>query len=174
MPCGSKLNSISAKEEFSMVKVGDKAPDFDLYDTDRKPRTLKEFLGKKTVLVFYPGAFTGVCTKEMCAFRDSISKFNEMNAHIVGISVDSPFSNKAFKEKHELQYPLLSDFSRYVCIQYAGGLTLGLGGVSGYTSSKRSVFTLDKEGIVRYAWISEDPAVEPNYDEVAKALSAIN
>lgn len=157
-----------------MVKVGDKAPDFELYDSDRKQRTLKEFLGKKTALVFYPGAFTAACTKEMCAFRDSLSKFNEMNAQIVGISVDSPFTNKAFKEKHELQYPLLSDFSRYVCNQYAGGLTLGLGGVSGYTASKRSVFVLDKEGIVRYVWISEDPAVEPNYDEVVKALSAIN
>lgn len=155
-----------------MVKVGDKAPDFELYDTDRKPRTLKEFLGKKTVLVFYPGAFTGVCTKEICAFRDSLSKFNELDANVVGISVDSPFANKGFKEKNNIQFPLLSDFTRYTCIRYAGGLTLNLAGIPGYTSAKRSVFVLDKDGIVRYTWITEDPGVEPDYDEVLQAVSS--
>jgi peroxiredoxin len=157
-----------------MVNVGDKAPDFELYDTERKPRSLKEFLGKKTVLVFYPGAFTGVCTKEMCAFRDSLTRFNEVHAQIVGISVDSPFANKGFKEKNNLQYPLLSDFTRHVSIQYGGGLTLNLAGVVGYTSAKRSVFVLDKDGVVRYVWISEDPGVEPNYDEVINAVASLN
>ncbi|MBI3579970.1 MAG: redoxin domain-containing protein, partial [Ignavibacteriales bacterium] len=75
------------------LKVGDKAPDFTLYDADKKPRSLQEFAGKKTVLAFFPGAFTGVCTKEMCALRDSLSNFNSLNAQVVGVSVDSPFSN---------------------------------------------------------------------------------
>jgi glutaredoxin-dependent peroxiredoxin len=85
------------------IKVGDKAPAFTLADTEKKPRSLSEFSGKKTVLAFYPGAFTGVCTKEMCTLRDSISSFNTMNAQVVGISVDSPFANKAFATQNNLQ-----------------------------------------------------------------------
>jgi peroxiredoxin len=157
-----------------MVKVGEKAPGFELYDTNRKPRALKEFLGKKTVLAFYPGAFTGVCTKEMCAFRDSLARFNDVEAQVVGISVDSPFSNKAFAEKHNLQFPLLSDFSRKVSMHYCGGLVENLGGVQGYEASKRSIFILDKQGTVRHAWISDDPGVEPNYDEIIQIVSSLN
>jgi peroxiredoxin len=153
------------------AKVGDKAPDFTLYDTEKKPRSLKEFLGKKTVLAFYPGAFTGVCTKEMCTFRDSLSRFNALNAQVVGISVDAPFANKAFATQNNLQFPLLSDFNRTALKAY--GIVLeGFSGLNGYSASKRSVFVLDKDGVVRYAWISDNPGVEPNYDEVTKALSS--
>ena len=153
------------------AKVGDKAPDFTLYDTEKKPRSLKEFLGKKTVLAFYPGAFTGVCTKEMCTFRDSVSRFNALNAQVVGISVDAPFANKAFATQNNLQFPLLSDFNRTALKAY-GIVHEGFSGLNGYFASKRSVFVLDKDGIVRYAWISDNPGVEPNYDEVTKALSS--
>ncbi len=94
------------------ARVGDKAPDFTLMDGDKKPRSLSEFLGKKTILAFFPGAFTGVCTKEMCTLRDSMSRFNELNAQVVGISVDAPFSNRAFAAQYNLQFPVLSDYSR--------------------------------------------------------------
>jgi len=153
------------------AKVGDKAPDFTLYDTEKKPRSLKEFLGKKTVLAFYPGAFTGVCTKEMCTFRDSLSRFNALNAQVVGISVDAPFANKAFTTQNNLQFPLLSDFNRTALKAY-GIVHEGFSGLNGYSASKRSVFVLDKDGIIRYAWISDNPGIEPNYDEVTKALSS--
>lgn len=153
------------------AKVGDKAPDFTLYDTEKKPRSLKEFLGKKTVLAFYPGAFTGVCTKEMCTFRDSLSRFNALNAQVVGISVDAPFANKAFATQNNLQFPLLSDFNRTALKAY-GIVHEGFSGLNGYSASKRSVFVLDKDGIIRYAWISDNPGIEPNYDEVTKALSS--
>jgi peroxiredoxin len=154
------------------LKVGNKAPDFTLHDTERKSRSLQEFLGKKTVLVFYPGAFTGVCTKEMCTFRDSISKFNELNAQVVGISVDGPFANKAFASQNNLQFPLLSDFNR-VAIKGYGIVLENFGGLTGYSAAKRSVFVLDKSGIVRYAWVSDNPGVEPNYDEVTNAVSSL-
>jgi len=153
------------------AKVGDKAPDFTLYDTEKKPRSLKEFLGKKTVLAFYPGAFTGVCTKEMCTFRDSLSRFNALNAQVVGISVDAPFANKAFATQNNLQFPLLSDFNRTALKAY-GIVHAGFSGLNGYSAAKRSVFVLDKDGIIRYAWISDNPGIEPNYDEVTKALSS--
>ena len=155
------------------VSVGQKAPDFTLADTEKKQRTLSEFIGKKTVLAFYPGAFTGVCTKEMCTFRDSMSRFSEMNAQIVGISVDSPFANKEFASKNNLQFPLLSDYTRTVCGQYAG-VQQDFAGLKGYMTSKRAVFVLDKSGIVMYSWISENPGVEPPYDEVSKVLATEN
>jgi len=154
------------------LKKGDRAPDFSLYDTEKKIRSLGEFLGKKTVLAFYPGAFTGVCTKEMCTFRDSLASLGTLQAQVVGISVDSPFANKAFADQNRLAFPLLSDFSREVSMKYCG-LYDGFAGLKSYTASKRSVFVLDSKGIVQYAWISEQPGVEPPYEEVTGALGAI-
>jgi len=154
------------------VRVGDKAPDFTLMDGDKKPRSLNEFLGKKTVLAFFPGAFTGVCTKEMCTLRDSMTRFNEVNAQVVGISVDAPFSNKAFATQNNLQFPVLSDYSRATVKSY--GIVLDdFAGLKGYAAAKRSVFVLDKSGVIRYAWVTDNPGVEPNYDEVSKALTSI-
>ncbi|MBI4429310.1 MAG: peroxiredoxin [Ignavibacteriales bacterium] len=154
------------------VSVGQKAPDFTLPDTEKNQRSLSEFSGKKTALAFFPGAFTGTCTKEMCTFRDSMSKLNELNAHVVAISVDSPFANKAFAVQNNLQFPILSDYTKSVVRQY-GGVHDDFAGLKGYVASKRSVFVLDKEGVVRYSWISENPGVEPPYDEVTKAISSI-
>jgi peroxiredoxin len=154
------------------IKVGDKAPAFTLSDADKKTRSLSEFFGKKTVLAFYPGAFTGVCTKEMCALRDSMSRFNSTNAQVVGVSVDSPYANKAFSNQNNLEFPLLSDYSREVVKKY--GIELeNFGGLQGYNVAKRSVFVLDKDGTIRYAWVSDNPGVEPNYDEVSKAVEAV-
>lgn len=154
------------------VKTGEKAPDFSLYDTDKKLRSLSEFAGKNLVLIFYPGAFTGVCTKEMCTLRDSLASFNNLNAQVVGISVDSPFANKGFATQNQLAYPLLSDFTKEVSQKYCG-LYDSFAGLPGYTAAKRSAFVLDAKGVVRYSWISENPGVEPNYDEIKNALSSL-
>lgn len=154
------------------VNVGDKAPGFALYDTDKNIRSLSEFLGKKTVIAFFPGAFTGVCTKEMCALRDSMAQFNGLNAQVVGISVDSPFANKGFAAHNNLQFPLLSDFTRATIKDY-GIVHDGFSGLAGYAAAKRSVFVLDKDGVVRYAWVADVPSTEPNYEEVLKALASI-
>lgn len=154
------------------TKVGDKAPAFTLTDADKKQRSLSEFAGKKTVLAFFPGAFTGVCTKEMCNLRDSMSKFNTMNAQVVGISVDSPFANKAFATQNNLQFPLLSDHDRSTVKLYGIELS-NFAGLQGYTAAKRSIFVLDNSGTVRYTWITDNPGIEPNYDEISKALEGI-
>jgi peroxiredoxin len=151
------------------VKVGSKAPEFSLFDTNKKPRQLSEFLGKKVVLAFYPGAFTGACTKEVCALRDAMSNFNNLNAQIVGVSVDSPFANKVFATQNNLQFPLLSDYTREVSKQY-GGVYEDFAGITGYIASKRAVFIIDANGIVTYSWVSENPGVEPDYDAVSQAL----
>ena len=154
------------------LKIGDKAPAFTLPDTEKKERSLAEFVGKKTVLAFYPGAFTGVCTKEMCTLRDSLASFNAMNAQVVGISVDSPFANKAFAALNNLNYPLLSDYGRTAARAYTG-LQENFAGISGYSTAKRAVFVLDGNGVVKYSWITDNPGLEPSYEEISKALAAL-
>ena len=154
------------------VEVGHKPPDFQLPDQDRKQRTLTDFLGKKTVLAFFPGAFTSVCTKEMCTFRDSMQVLNSLNAQVVGISVNDPFTNKAFAEANKLQFPILSDYARDT-IRMFNIFHEDFAGLKGYTVAKRSVFVLDDKCVVRYRWITEDPGKQPNYDEVKDALARI-
>jgi glutaredoxin-dependent peroxiredoxin len=157
----------------SKIKVGDKAPDFTLPDIDMKPRSLKEFLGKKVVLAFFVGAFTSTCTKEMCEFRDSMSRLVDLKAQVIGVSVNDPFSNKGFAEKNRLPFPILSDYKREVIKTY--GLELpNFAGLDGYTVAKRSIFVLDEKGIVRYVWVSDDPAIEPNYQEIQNVLKQMS
>jgi peroxiredoxin len=153
--------------------VGDKAPDFELLDVERNKRTLNEFSGKNLVIAFYPGAFTSVCTQEVCALRDSLARFNEMNANVVGISVNDPFSNKAFSDQNLLNFPLFCDYSRVTVTDYDVTLE-DFAGMSGYTAAKRSVFIVDGEGLIRYKWVSEDPGVEPNYDEITEKLRELS
>jgi peroxiredoxin len=151
------------------TNVGSKAPEFTLFDTEKKTRSLSEFHGKKTVLAFFPGAFTGVCTKELCTFRDALANFNNLNAQVIGISVDSPFANKAFATQNNLQFPLLSDYTREVSSLY-GGVHEDFAGMKAYSAAKRAVFIIDTKGIVAYAWVSENPGVEPDYAAVTQAL----
>ena len=155
------------------LKVGDKAPGFTLPDQDKKEHALSGFFGKKTVLAFFPGAFTGVCTKEMCTFRDSMTNLNSMNAQVVGISVDSPFSNKAFADANKLTFPILSDYAR-TAIKAYGIVHDGFAGLKGYTAAYRSVFVLDKNGVIKYMWVTENPGIEPPYEEVKKALASFD
>jgi len=154
------------------VEVGHKPPDFQLPDQDRKQRTLTDFLGKTTVLAFFPGAFTSVCTKEMCTFRDSMQVLNSLNAQIVGISVNDPFTNKAFAEANKLQFPILSDYTRDT-IRKFNVFHEDFAGLKGYVAAKRSVFVLDSNGTVRYRWVSEDPGKQPDYEELKKVLAEI-
>ena len=156
----------------SKIKVGDKAPDFALPDVDLKTRSLKEFLGQKIVLAFFVGAFTSTCTKEMCEFRDSMARLTDLNAQVIGLSVNDPFSNKGFSEKNRLPFPILSDYKREVIRTY--GLELpNFAGLNGYMVAKRSIFVIDSKGIVRYVWVSDNPTVEPNYQEIQNILEKI-
>lgn len=151
------------------VEIGQKLPDFQLYDQDRKQRSLKDFLGKKTVVAFFPGAFTGVCTKEMCTFRDILQT---LPGQVVAISVNDPFTNKGFADTHRLQFPILSDYARET-IKKLNIVMNDFAGLKGYAAAKRSVFVLDATGVVRYKWVSEDPTKEPNYDEVKSTLGKL-
>lgn len=155
-----------------MPQVGSSAPGFTLYDADKKERQLSEFLvkGKKTILAFYPGAFTSVCTQELCTFRDMFSDLQKMNAGLVGISVDAPFAQKAFSDQHKLNFPLLCDFDRKVTKEY-GLIWNNLGGVRGYDVANRAILVLNEEGKVVYSWTAPSPSVMPDFDEIKKNLS---
>ena len=154
------------------VEVGQKAPEFTLFDYDRKQRSLSEFKGKNVVLAFFPGAFTGVCTTEMCTFRDQMEQFNSLNAQVLGISVDPPFSQKAWADNNGLNFPLLSDYGRKAVNAYDVALP-GLAGLEGYVAAQRAVFVVDKEGVVRHKWVAPNPGKEPDYDEIKQVLDKL-
>ena len=155
------------------VDVGEAAPDFSLYDTDRQQRTLSEFKGQNVVIAFFPGAFTGVCTTEMCTLRDSLSQFNSMNAQVIGISVDGAMVQKAFSDQNNLGFTVLSDFQRQAVSLYDVSLP-NFAGMDGYVAAQRSVFVVDKEGIVKYKWVADSPGNEPNYEEVQRAVGQLS
>jgi peroxiredoxin len=153
----------------SVPKIGQAAPSFNLPDVEMKSRSLEEFRGKKLVLAFFPAAESPVCTTEMCALRDSITMLKSLGAQVVGISVDGPFANKIFTENRHLNFPILSDYKREVINKY-GIVMANLGPLEGYNAAKRSVFVLDESGIIKYRWVSDNPLVEPNYDEIRSSL----
>ena len=155
-----------------MTSVGNAAPDFTLKNTIKDDVSLSDYAGKTVVLAFYPGAFTGVCDKEMCAFQDNMSKLNDANAVVLGISVDSPWANAEFARKYELEFTLLSDVDRNVVKMYDATFT-GLGGIEGYVSANRVVIVIDKEGVVQHRWVAENPGVEPDYDAVVSFASSL-
>lgn len=153
------------------LAVGQKAPDFQLIDTARQPRKLSEFAGKTVVLAFFPGAFTGGCTTEACALRDSLAELNSLNAQVVGISVDSFFAQKAWADANNLQFPLLSDYKREVVTAYDVALP-NFAGMEGYTTSQRAVFVIDKDGVIRHVQVTPTPAEQPDLAKVKEAVAA--
>lgn len=155
-----------------MVKTGDSAPNFTLKNTSKDDISLSDYAGKTVVLAFYPGAFTGVCDKEMCAFQDNMGKLNDANAVVLGISVDSPWANAEFARKYDLEFTLLSDVDRNVVNMYDATFT-GLGGIEGYVSANRVVIVIDKDGVVQHRWDAESPGVEPDYDAVVSVAGSL-
>jgi peroxiredoxin len=162
----------------NQIKIGEKAPDFTLLDVDMKPTSLKDFLGQKVVLAFFIGAFTETCTKEVCEFRDAMSKLIDLKAQVIGIDLTAPFSSKRFSEKNRLPFPVLSDPTRDVFEKYRLQFspcdeTECCWGTGCYPIVKRSILVLDEEGIVRYVWVSSKTAIDPSYEEIQKALEQI-
>jgi len=155
------------------INVGDKAPSFELVDTDLKMRTLDEFKGKKVVLSFFVAASSPVCTNEMCTFRDSLSELSGLDTQVVAISNDGPFANKAFAEKYNLKFPVLGDYKSKTIRDY-DVLMPHLLHVKEYDAAKRSVFIVDEKGIIVYKWVSDNPLVEPNYKEIKDFLKKGN
>ena len=152
--------------------IGKAAPQFTLFDTDKNPVSLGDLKGKNVVVLFFPLAFTGVCTTELCNIRDNIGVYNATNATVLGISVDSLFALGKFKEEQQYNFPLLSDFNKSTAKAYGAfydEFVLDMQGVA-----KRAAFVVDKEGIVQYAEVLESAGDLPNFDAIKESLSGLN
>jgi glutaredoxin-dependent peroxiredoxin len=153
------------------VDVGSKAPDFTLVNQDREKVTLSDEVEKgNVVLAFFPGAFSGTCTKEFCNFRDTMSNFTKVNAKVLGISTDTFFALKAWDDQQKLGFPLLSDYNKEVIGKY-GVVNPDMIGLKNI--AKRAVFVIDKGGVVRYREVLDDARNEPDYKRLNEALGAI-
>jgi peroxiredoxin len=152
------------------LKIGDKAPDFKLFSSDLKEVSLKDFSGKKVILHFFPMAFTGVCTTQLCTMRDNFGFYEGLGAQVLGVSVDSPFTLAKFKEDNNYQFPLLSDFNKDVSQAYGAfydEFVFNLKGVS-----KRSAFVIDENQKIVYAEVLESAGDLPNFkaiDDIVKS-----
>ncbi len=154
------------------IKVGDKAPDFKLFNTEKKEIALSDYQGKNVVLLFFPLAFTGVCTTELCTMRDDIAKYNNLNATVLALSVDSLFVLEKYKEEQKLNFDLLSDFNKTTAKEYGAlyeDFVLGMKHVA-----KRSAFVINAEGTIKYAEVLESAGDLPNFSAILETLSALN
>ncbi len=154
------------------IAIGQQAPDFSLFDSDKKKVILGDYKGKNVLALFFPLAFTSVCTKELCDIRDNIAIYNNANAQVVGISVDSLYVLNKFKQEQNLNFPLLSDFnkeaSRAFEVLYETFPAFEMHGVS-----KRAAFIIDKEGIVQYAEVCATPGDLPNFTAIQQVLDRL-
>ncbi|MFL2541047.1 MAG: redoxin domain-containing protein [Candidatus Latescibacterota bacterium] len=153
------------------ANVGDSAPGFSLKNTDLQDVSLADYAGKNVVLLFVPLAFTGVCTQELCDISAGINAYDDLGAQVLGISVDSPFSLKAWAEKEGITIPLLSDFNKEVSAAYGAQFEdlMGLKGIA-----KRSAFVVDGAGTIRYASVSDDPKILPDFAAIKACLQSLN
>ncbi|MBD2754178.1 redoxin domain-containing protein [Spirosoma validum] len=152
-----------------MLTPGQQAPDFKLFNTNKKEVSLQDFRGKNLIILFFPMAFTSVCTAELCEMRDNISTYADLNAEVVGISVDSPFTLAKFKEDQKLPFDLLSDFNKEVSQAYDTyyeTFALNLKGVS-----KRSAFVIDGDGVIQYAEVLDNAGDVPSFQAIQKTLA---
>ena len=152
-----------------MVEIGADAPDFKLVSQNNEWHTGAEHKGSKVVLAFFPAAFTGVCTTEMCTFQSRLGELNEADAGVYGICVDARFTNAAFAKANDISFPILSDYTRETINAY-GIAHEDFAGMPGYTVSKRAVFIVDEQGDVCWKWVADSPGNEPDYDAVIAAL----
>lgn len=153
------------------IEAGQKAPDFTLYDSEKNKVNLSDYKGKNVLLLFFPMAFTSVCTKELCSIRDNIAHYNNVNAQVFGISVDSIFTLAKFKEEQKLNFPLLSDFNKEVSQAYGTLYDTFVFDMKGV--SKRSAFVIDEEGTVQYAEVLENAGDLPNFEAIEAALAVV-
>jgi len=154
------------------ITIGKEAPDFSLFDTNKQKVTLSEQKGKAVLLLFFPQAFTGVCTKELCGIRDDIARYSYSQATVFGISVDSVFTLKKFKEDQQYNFTLLSDFNKEVSAAYGSlyeNWILEMKGVS-----KRAAFVIDKQSILRYAEVLETAGDLPDFEAINGVLKGLS
>jgi glutaredoxin-dependent peroxiredoxin len=154
-----------------MISIGQPAPDFTLFSSEKIKITLSELKGRNVLILFFPQAFTSTCTAELCSVRDNMHQYADLNVEVLGISVDSVFTLARYKEDQQYNFPLLSDFNKEVSAAYDtlySEWILNMKGVS-----KRSAFLIDAEGFIRYAQVLENPGVQPDFNAIQTAISTL-
>ncbi|MBK8413429.1 MAG: redoxin domain-containing protein [Bacteroidetes bacterium] len=151
------------------LQKGQQAPDFTLYNTLKQPFQLSSLKGAKVVLLFFPAAFTGTCTKELCSVRDDLSWYNNVNAKVFGISTDAVFSLIRYKAEQNLNFELLSDFNKTVCEAYGSQYDTFILDMKGV--AKRSAFVIDETGVVVYAEVLDSAGDIPDFEKIKAALN---
>ena len=154
------------------LSAGQKAPSFTLFNSDKEKISLEDLKGMNVLLLFFPQAFTGVCTKELCSVRDNIALYNDVNAQVLGISVDSLFTLKKYREEQGLNFPLLSDFNKDVSAAYGTLYDTWIFDMKGV--SKRSAFVIDKDGVIRYVEVLESAGDMPDFEQINAALRSLS
>ena len=154
------------------IEIGQVAPEFSLFNSEKKLITLSELRGRNLLLLFFPLAFTSTCTKELCSVRDNIGLYNNSNASVLGISVDSLQTLAKYKEEQNLNFTLLSDFNKEVSAAY--GSLYEMFGYNMKGVSKRSAFIIDKMGIIRYTEILDKATEIPNFEIIQQVLTSLN
>ncbi|MBK7763459.1 MAG: redoxin domain-containing protein [Bacteroidetes bacterium] len=154
------------------LAIGQSAPEFSLFNTEKTKISLTDFKGKNVIILFFPLAFSGVCTKEMCSVQENFSAYQKLNAEIIGISVDSLFTLNKFKQEYHLDFNLLSDFNKETATLYNCLFETFVFEMSGV--AKRSTFVLDKEGTIRFIEILESAGDLPDFDAIQNCLKELN
>lgn len=155
------------------LTTGQKAPEFTLFNTEKKPVSLADQKGKNVVLLFFPMAFTSVCTAELCNVRDNYARYNSLNAVVFGISVDSVFTLDKFRSEQQLNFDLLSDFNKTASTAY-DCLYTSFTGMDMHGVSKRAAFVIDKNGILQYAEVLENAGEQPSFENITGALEKLS
>lgn len=153
------------------LSKGQSAPDFSLFNSEKTKISLADFKGKNLVILFFPQAFTGVCTTELCSVRDNLNAYSSLNAEVVGISVDSIFTLAKFKEEQSYNFPLLSDFNKEISQAYGSFYEEFVFDMKGV--SRRAAFVVDADGIVQYAEVLESAGDQPNFDAIKATLAEL-
>ncbi|MCY7422567.1 MAG: redoxin domain-containing protein [Chitinophagaceae bacterium] len=151
------------------IQPGDTAPAFTLFSSDKKPVSLSDYKGKNVVLLFFPLAFSSVCTAELCSVRDQLARYNNANADVIAISIDSVFVLDKFKNDQQLNFTLLSDFNKEVSENY-GVLYEIFPAFEMRGVSKRAAFLIDGEGIVQYAGECASPGDQPDFEKILSRI----
>ncbi len=154
------------------IKIGQKAPEFSLYDSERNKVSLNDFKGKNVLILFYPQAFSSTCTEELCTVRDDIGRYSNAQAQVLGISVDSIFTLKRYRDEQGYNFPLLSDFNKEVSRAYDSLFENWIFDMKGV--SKRTAFIIDKDGIIQYTELVESKDGVPDFEAINKRLEELN
>lgn len=154
-----------------MLTIGSKVPSFAVVDSEKQPLTNETIAGKRTLILFFPAAFTGVCTKELCSVRDDIARYNQLNANIVGVSTDTLFTLAKYKEEQGLNFTLASDYNKEMCGAFGAQYDDFVFGMKG--TARRAAFIIDTDGTVQYAEVLESAGDLPNFDAIKSTLEKL-